>query len=686
MRKLVFVVVLVLAILPFGAARAQFCPGAAPYVFTDVPANDAFCGFVTRMAVDGITGGCQIIDANNRLYCPNDPVTRLQMAAFMMRLSDVLFPLNCAAGQIMKWNSTDWVCANDVGSGSPGSGTVTQLSQGNGILLAPNPITTVGTISADTNYLQRRVANACAAGSSIRVINADGTIVCDSDDVGTGGGLPSGQTNETLRHNGTTFVASSALTNDGTDIGITGSLNLPGNVRVMAGILPFISNLPARGSTFVGELAGNVASTGLSNTAFGSLAASTLTSGDNNTAVGASTGASITTGDDNSYFGRSAGRANQTGHRGSFFGSFAGRNTTTGDDNSFFGYFAGSDTTIGGGNAFFGALAGEKNITGSNNVYVGLNAGASGTGSAGNVFAGHRAGFSNTANANVFVGENAGASSTIGNFNTFLGHRAGEANTTGAGNVFIGDNASGTNTTSRGNVVINGGLGAPNLQNATAIGGAVVSQNNSVVLGSPTARVGIRTATPQEALDVVGNAIVQLNLTVGGTLSQRRGQLRIDHPVDPAGRMLSHSFVESPDMKNIYDGITVLDESGEAIVDLPEWFNALNRDFRYQLTCIGGFANVYIAEEVANNRFKIAGGRKGLKVSWQVTGIRQDAWANANRIPVEEDKAHACARLLPSPRGVRDAAQPWHRSRAKCRRDDAGQRSPACKRPALRAN
>jgi hypothetical protein len=27
-----------------------------------------------------------------------------------------------------------------------------------------------------------------------------------------------------------------------------------------------------------------------------------------------------------------------------------------------------------------------------------------------------------------------------------------------------------------------------------------------------------------------------------------------------------------------------------------------------------------------------------MKVSWQVTGIRQDAWANAHRIPVEEEK------------------------------------------------
>lgn len=91
-------------------------------------------------------------------------------------------------------------------------------------------------------------------------------------------------------------------------------------------------------------------------------------------------------------------------------------------------------------------------------------------------------------------------------------------------------------------------------------------------------------------------------------------------------------------MKNIYDGVASLDAQGEAIVELPVWFGVLNRDFRYQLTCIGGFAPVYIAEEISENHFKIAGGKAGMKISWMVTGIRQDAWANAHRIPVEEEK------------------------------------------------
>lgn len=126
---------------------------------------------------------------------------------------------------------------------------------------------------------------------------------------------------------------------------------------------------------------------------------------------------------------------------------------------------------------------------------------------------------------------------------------------------------------------------------------------------------------------------------VNGTLSKSAGSFRIDHPLDPANKYLSHSFVESPDMKNIYDGVVTLDADGSATVELPEWFDALNKDFRYQLTCIGEHAPVFIARKVEGNQFRIAGGYAGLEVSWQVTGTRNDAYARAHRIPTEELKA-----------------------------------------------
>jgi hypothetical protein len=129
------------------------------------------------------------------------------------------------------------------------------------------------------------------------------------------------------------------------------------------------------------------------------------------------------------------------------------------------------------------------------------------------------------------------------------------------------------------------------------------------------------------------------DVVITGSLSKGGGSFKIDHPLDPENKYLYHSFVESPDMKNVYDGVATLDRDGEATVELPEWFESLNRDFRYLLTPIGAPApDLYIAEKVSKNRFRIAGGQPGLEVSWQVTGIRQDPWANKNRIPIEEDK------------------------------------------------
>jgi hypothetical protein len=130
----------------------------------------------------------------------------------------------------------------------------------------------------------------------------------------------------------------------------------------------------------------------------------------------------------------------------------------------------------------------------------------------------------------------------------------------------------------------------------------------------------------------------QGNVHVAGTLSKSAGSFRIDHPLDPENKYLYHSFVESPDMMNIYNGNVTTDGEGFATVELPEWFEALNRDFRYQLTVIGRFAQAIVAREVEDNRFTIQTSVPGVKVSWQVTGIRKDAFAEKHRIPVEQDK------------------------------------------------
>jgi hypothetical protein len=137
---------------------------------------------------------------------------------------------------------------------------------------------------------------------------------------------------------------------------------------------------------------------------------------------------------------------------------------------------------------------------------------------------------------------------------------------------------------------------------------------------------------------------------------------RIDHPQHPAEKYLSHTSVESDEMANVYSGNVTLDARGEAWVGLPDWFEALNVDFRYQLTCVGAFAPVYVAQEITDHRFRIAGGRAGMKVSWQVTGVRHDAYARAHPLRVEEEKPaaergrylHPAAFGLPASMGMGD--------------------------------
>ena len=125
---------------------------------------------------------------------------------------------------------------------------------------------------------------------------------------------------------------------------------------------------------------------------------------------------------------------------------------------------------------------------------------------------------------------------------------------------------------------------------------------------------------------------------VSGMLSKGGGSFKIDHPLDPENKYLYHSFVESPDMMNIYNGNITTNESGDAVVTMPAYFEALNADFRYQLTVIGTFAQAIVGEKMRGNRFVIKTNAPNVEVSWQVTGVRQDAFAKKNRIKVEVEK------------------------------------------------
>jgi trimeric autotransporter adhesin len=129
------------------------------------------------------------------------------------------------------------------------------------------------------------------------------------------------------------------------------------------------------------------------------------------------------------------------------------------------------------------------------------------------------------------------------------------------------------------------------------------------------------------------------DIEVTGAITAGTKDFKIDHPLDPANKYLYHASVESSEMLNIYTGTVTLDSGGAATVRLPDWFESLNTDFRYQLTCIGAFAPVYVAQKLRNNGFRIAGGQPGMEVSWQITAVRHDAFATAHPLVAEVDKS-----------------------------------------------
>jgi hypothetical protein len=131
----------------------------------------------------------------------------------------------------------------------------------------------------------------------------------------------------------------------------------------------------------------------------------------------------------------------------------------------------------------------------------------------------------------------------------------------------------------------------------------------------------------------VGDVVIGGNLSVAGTKN-----FKIDHPLDPENRYLLHAAIESSEVLNIYSGNIVTNAKGEAVVTLPEWFETLNRDLRYQLTVIGTFAQAIVTEKVNHNRFTIRTNAPNVEVSWQVTGVRSDAVMLKHPFKAEEDK------------------------------------------------
>lgn len=166
-----------------------------------------------------------------------------------------------------------------------------------------------------------------------------------------------------------------------------------------------------------------------------------------------------------------------------------------------------------------------------------------------------------------------------------------------------------------------------------------ITKRNIVLL---IALIAFLTPAVLYAVQIRGNARFLGSLNVQGAMSKGGGTFQIDHPLKPRTHFLYHSFVESPDVKNIYDGVATLNGNGEVTIQLPAYFEALNKDFRYQFFPHGvAMPDLYVKNEVRNNQFTIAGGVPGGEISWQVSGTRHDPYIVANPIIPEVEKTDA---------------------------------------------
>lgn len=133
----------------------------------------------------------------------------------------------------------------------------------------------------------------------------------------------------------------------------------------------------------------------------------------------------------------------------------------------------------------------------------------------------------------------------------------------------------------------------------------------------------------------VGDVHVTGDLSTSGTKP-----FRIDHPMNPAERYLYHFAMEAPEVLNVYSGVVILDDLGGAVVELPDYFSAVNRGtYRYQLTPIGAaMPELHVSQELQTGSFVIAGGKPGMKVSWELTAVRDDPYLQDHPAQAEVDK------------------------------------------------
>jgi hypothetical protein len=279
------------------------------------------------------------------------------------------------------------------------------------------------------------------------------------------------------------------------------------------------------------------------------------------------------------------------------YGIYSQTNSSTAGIAAIYGYSAGSTVGVKGASASGngGEFYGGANTVGGNGVLtVGGAATSNGYGGSGGQLTGGNGGINGGNGLRAF-----GGSGSDSGGNGVVGTGGISGNLAGSGGVFYGASSS-------------TGVGGDGIY---AVAGAGTNANDNGLAG-----------------------YFYGNVAIDGTLTADTKYFQIDHPTDPANKYLNHASIESSEMIDIYSGNVTTDENGLATITLPSWFESVNGDFRYQLTIVGRKAQAWVAKEIANGTFQIASDATNTKVSWQVTGVRHDAYAKAHPLIVEEAK------------------------------------------------
>jgi len=307
---------------------------------------------------------------------------------------------------------------------------------------------------------------------------------------------------------------------------------------------------------------------------------------------------------------------------GSFTGSLAASDFTT------LGTVSGATATFTGAVAT-GAQTVTGNITETGNLTANGNITAKGTGS---VVTGVTGNFSTGNTTQVFNVTQSGAGNGIlATSTTGIGV---EGNSTGANGIGVEGNSTGPS-----GIGVNGNsTGNRGVQGNSDVKGGVVGVSTS---GDGIGGIACSSCSGAAAVFGMGKLAGAFSgaVAISGDLAVTGVKaFHIDHPLDPANKYLNHFAIESNEVLNSYSGNVTTDASGAATVKLPDYFEALNMNYRYQLTVLGQFAQAIIFREIQDNSFVIKTDKPSVKVSWQVTGVRSDAHLKAHPWAVEEDK------------------------------------------------